>query len=156
MPETDSVSLEPHIDAMGAKGATEGFYYTSRTASSHRRFSLLVFGALITIFLVLLPIGIHVQDWSTAAPLLSAVSTPQEISLTSPCGTSTEQAVSLGCVFDVPTFAWIPPRCYDEELVSSFLAFHDWEWYLDKPPTKRVSLDDVCRGEYDHVYVSWS
>ena len=47
------------------------------------------------------------------------------------CGNSSHEALSLGCSFDVISFAWLPDRCSDKELVDDFLALKHWNWYLD-------------------------
>ena len=70
------------------------------------------------------------------------------------CGTSSHEAVSLGCEFDVMSFAWLPPRCFDQSLMLEFLALRDWQWYLDAESHQRVDMVPVSKGSYDHLYVT--
>ncbi|KAL2132721.1 hypothetical protein VTI74DRAFT_3459 [Chaetomium olivicolor] len=38
-------------------------------------------------------------------------------------------ARSRGCRFDILSFAWQTPECYDEELLDEFLRYDDWQFY---------------------------
>jgi hypothetical protein len=40
--------------------------------------------------------------------------------LRSPCGSYPAEAKALGCQFDIISFCWLPPRCYDAELSHTF------------------------------------
>ena len=79
-------------------------------------------------------------------------SQPEDISPES-CGNSSREALSLGCSFDVMTFAWLPDRCFDKELVDDFLALKDWNWYLDVGGQQTADSASVVAGAYDKVYV---
>ena len=79
-------------------------------------------------------------------------SQPRDISRES-CGNSSHEALSLGCSFDVMTFAWLPDRCFDKELVDDFLALKDWNWYLDARGQRIADSASVIAGDYDMVYV---
>ncbi|PVH73087.1 hypothetical protein DL98DRAFT_398522, partial [Cadophora sp. DSE1049] len=70
------------------------------------------------------------------------------------CGTSSAEAVSLGCHFDVMSFAWLPQACFDGELSHQFLALRDWEWFLDSEGTHGVDMGSVLAGEYSQLYVT--
>ena len=70
------------------------------------------------------------------------------------CGNSSSEAISLGCSFDIVSFAWLPARCFDQELVDRFLALHNWTWYLDTEGQQTVDLASVAAGKYDRLYVS--
>ena len=70
------------------------------------------------------------------------------------CGNSSREALSLGCSFDVMTFAWLPDRCFDKELVDDFLALKDWNWYLDVRGQQIADSASVVAGAYDAVYVT--
>ncbi|XHG07810.1 hypothetical protein AWENTII_010941 [Aspergillus wentii] len=73
----------------------------------------------------------------------------------SPCGNTSAQAHTAGCHFDIITFCWLPDRCYDAELSSSFDDLVDWKWYLDRNKTQPVPKEEALRGELDGLYVSW-
>lgn len=70
------------------------------------------------------------------------------------CGNSSSEALSLGCSFDVISFAWLPVRCFDKELVDEFLALKDWNWYLDAGAQQTADFVSVAAGAYDELYVT--
>jgi len=78
-----------------------------------------------------------------------------DLSDTKTCGVTPTQARSNGCLFDVVSFSWLPPACYDAVLVDDFLAVEPWEWFLDPLGTQPVLLEAVQRGEGSEMYVSW-
>lgn len=58
------------------------------------------------------------------------------------CGTTAEEAIALGCKFDVLNYSWQPPECFDEEIYNRY-----WEksqehgplkWYADSNFTKQL------------------
>lgn len=64
------------------------------------------------------------------------------------CGSTPDEARSLGCKFDIFSYAWYAPPCYNLELHESFLAQHrdDIEWrYMDYTP---LTTDDVLTGDH--------
>lgn len=63
------------------------------------------------------------------------------------CGSTPEEARSLGCFFDQLSFAWQVPECYDEETITEFLAASEWQYFDDEAGTTRVSSQVVARGE---------
>lgn len=48
------------------------------------------------------------------------------------CGANAEEARSLGCKFQIWSYSWVPPECYDGELVQDWLDMRDWEYYDDR------------------------
>lgn len=80
---------------------------------------------------------------------------PNEDILRSPCGSTPAQAKALGCNFDIISFCWLPDRCYDAELSSSFEKLAQWEWYMDHNRTKPVPKTEALTGNFDGLYVSW-
>lgn len=70
------------------------------------------------------------------------------------CGNSSAEARSLGCSFDVMSFAWLPAHCFDRELTDEFLALRDWEWFLDIDGIHAVALDSIIAGGYPQLYVT--
>jgi hypothetical protein len=59
------------------------------------------------------------------------------------CGVTPTQARSNGCRFDVTSFSWLPPACYDDLLVANFLALEPWEWFSDPLGTRPVPLEAI-------------
>ncbi|KAJ5569721.1 uncharacterized protein N7459_009151 [Penicillium hispanicum] len=88
------------------------------------------------------------------ANLLLPASCKIPTSPTAHCGTSREEAKSLGCHFDPMSFSWLPTDCYDAELTETFLDLQAWEWYTDATGSP-APRDAVLTGEYDELFVSW-
>ncbi|KAE8347820.1 hypothetical protein BDV24DRAFT_157298 [Aspergillus arachidicola] len=42
------------------------------------------------------------------------------------CGSTAVEARTAGCQFDLTTFTWVPPACFDEPLMEDFLASRNW------------------------------
>ncbi|KAH8651633.1 hypothetical protein BGZ60DRAFT_420877 [Tricladium varicosporioides] len=80
---------------------------------------------------------------------------PKLPSITS-CGNTSTYARSNGCHFDVMSFSWLPPACYDEKLIEEFLAMESWKWFSDSEGTQPVPLETVQKGDAPQMYVSWS
>ena len=73
----------------------------------------------------------------------------------SDCGMSAAEATQLGCKYDLMSFAWLPPACFDEELTQQFLGEKTWEWYQDPSARSPVSQEEVSLGNFEHLYVKW-
>ena len=115
------------------------------SSTSHRSYTILLI--LLTV-LGITEVGIIAQSLST-----SRTSRPQV--LLSPCGHSPTEARALGCHFDIMSFCWLPDKCYDTELSSTFDNLTQWEWFLDPNKTQPVAHEQVMAGEYMGLYVSW-
>ncbi|KAK5658511.1 hypothetical protein OQA88_1903 [Cercophora sp. LCS_1] len=72
-----------------------------------------------------------------------------------PCGTTPSEARAKGCKFDVNSFSWLPPDCYDEGLSDDVDARNAWTWWLDENGTIPLSHDEAAKGETKEVYVNW-
>ncbi|KAK3293016.1 uncharacterized protein B0H64DRAFT_204550 [Chaetomium fimeti] len=71
------------------------------------------------------------------------------------CGTSPSEARARGCRFDILSFAWQTPECYDSDLMAAFLAHHAWQFYAHANRTdETVDLAVALRGERT-LYVDW-
>lgn len=79
---------------------------------------------------------------------------PQQIAYYT-CGNSTQDATAAGCRFDVMSYTWVHPNCFDQELMYDFLAESDWQWYEDEDSDESLGLDDVARGQHEYVFVTW-
>ncbi|EMD59049.1 hypothetical protein COCSADRAFT_102599 [Bipolaris sorokiniana ND90Pr] len=69
------------------------------------------------------------------------------------CGFTPAEAKSRGCKFDILSFAWQLPECYNAKLMEEFLAEKDWAFYRDPEGTSSVSRDVALQGELD-LYVT--
>jgi hypothetical protein len=70
------------------------------------------------------------------------------------CGDTSETARQRGCHFDVISFAWKVPECFDGELMEQFLAERPWKWSLDENGTKLIDQDDIRTGVHDTGWVT--
>ncbi|KAH8588464.1 hypothetical protein B0O99DRAFT_600805 [Bisporella sp. PMI_857] len=64
------------------------------------------------------------------------------------CGNSTAEAISLGCVYDSLSPAWMQPYCQDAELTAEFETLGDgpngtWIYYADRNHTQELSMSEV-------------
>jgi hypothetical protein len=105
---------------------------------------------------------------TTQARILVAISVVIAVALTSvlihvgiqniyspeSCGGSSAEVISLGCIFDMMSFGWLPARCFDKELTDECLARQDWKWFLDPNRVEAIDFSDVAAGHYDAVYVT--
>jgi hypothetical protein len=70
------------------------------------------------------------------------------------CGSSPTEAQSHGCVFDLLSFAWQAPECYDSDTIAEFEAATHWTYYADEAGTVPVPQDEVALG-LRSVHVRW-
>lgn len=71
------------------------------------------------------------------------------------CGNSSAEASAAGCRFDIMSFAWSQPPCFDEELMDDFLGRGDWAWWLDPRGKRPVLWADAAEGRHSELYVTW-
>ncbi|KFG79788.1 hypothetical protein MANI_009002 [Metarhizium anisopliae] len=105
-----------------------------------RRIVLLSLLALATLVIALASFAYDSQHVNTA--------------LVESCGGSPEEATSLGCSFDVMSFAWLPSRCFDQELMLDFLHLRRWQWFTDADGRHPIDQATVAKGTYEHLYVT--
>jgi hypothetical protein len=86
------------------------------------------------------------------------------------CGSSAAEARSLDCKFDIMSFSWLAPSCFDDDLAAEFEHLQTWQWSLspltaikhggnkDNNTNKNnmtfVDAATVQLGEHESLYVS--
>jgi hypothetical protein len=65
----------------------------------------------------------------------------------SSCGNTPQVARQRGCSFDLISFAWQTPECYDSSLVSEFATWGKWSFYTDKYGNVSVPQHVALVGE---------
>lgn len=128
--------------------------HAATTADSNARLKSLMRngGLLLTLFLTVLS-GLSLVANLAPSPQISRLSTEPKWSS---CGNDSATARSRGCSFDLISFAWQTPECYDGELVSEFASWNgSWTYYADRNFTQIVDQDVAMRGERK-LYVEWS
>jgi hypothetical protein len=73
----------------------------------------------------------------------------------STCGHSLETARERDCSFDLISFAWQTPECYDGELVAEFASWTNWTFYADDKFTAPVSQEIALQGDRTPLFVKW-
>lgn len=79
------------------------------------------------------------------------------------CGSSVEEAIAMGCIFDILAPAWLQPHCHDHALLQEFDTRGDgpngsWLYWADNKHTIPLTvhevglLADVIGGRF---YTSW-
>ncbi|EXJ92892.1 hypothetical protein A1O3_01446 [Capronia epimyces CBS 606.96] len=69
-------------------------------------------------------------------------------------GSSAAEAVALRCRFNATSFAWLPVRCFDAELVNEFLSLQNWRWFRDTEGREPVNLNSITTGSYDQLFMT--
>jgi len=78
----------------------------------------------------------------------------------SSCGTNPAEARARNCSFDILSFAWQTPECYDEPLLSDFLSYDltdgptGWTFWTEPNRNVSISRETVMAGEID-AFVTW-
>lgn len=109
-------------------------------------------------------ISSHAIIYSTCAPQSVMTQSEHPGNLSTPdtasdkvveCGETPEEARARGCAFDPVSFSWLPPLCFDGELVERFLAMRDWQWYYHaNDTTSPVPFAEVQKGEHPWLFVT--
>ena len=71
------------------------------------------------------------------------------------CGSTPAEAEAAGCKFDIMSYTWVQPACFDQELMYDFLGQRDWTWYPDEETQDALTVTDVAAGQHEFVYVTW-
>jgi hypothetical protein len=78
------------------------------------------------------------------------------------CGSSFEEAEAAGCIFDIMTFAWTPPACYDTEVATDVVSeFSElaptrgagvWPWWRWANLTEPLEQTTEVLSKYDDIW----
>lgn len=72
----------------------------------------------------------------------------------SSCGDNPDTARSRGCSFDLLSFAWQTPECYDSDLMAEFADWEgEWSFYADDKFTQPISQQIAIRGDRTPLFV---
>ncbi|KAG9243661.1 hypothetical protein BJ878DRAFT_509788 [Calycina marina] len=73
------------------------------------------------------------------------------------CGHSPAEARARGCSFDISSFAWLTPECYDDALTQEFKKWSNWTWYRNEEPSDddpQISFEEAMAWETD-AWADW-
>ncbi|KAM3543791.1 hypothetical protein ARSEF1564_003344 [Beauveria bassiana] len=71
------------------------------------------------------------------------------------CGSSRDEALQAGCIFDLMSFTWTHKDCHDADLEVEFLSRRAWKWYLDREGTATADEKRVREGQFPSLHVTW-
>lgn len=105
-----------------------------------KRTKYIVFGLIAAVFIVFVP---------TAFLIHSVQSSPW-----TSCGDNPTTARERGCSFDLISFAWQMPECYDSSLVEEFANWETWTFWMDENGTTTVPQEVARLGERT-LWMKW-
>ncbi|KAK4495419.1 hypothetical protein PRZ48_013750 [Zasmidium cellare] len=94
----------------------------------------------------------------TLVAIIKTSSSPPPTAEWSSCGDDPATARSRGCSFDLLSFAWQTPECYDTSLMAEFASWNgdgDWNFYANPNYTEPVSQHIAIQGERTPLFVKW-
>ncbi|KEQ80626.1 hypothetical protein M438DRAFT_348581 [Aureobasidium pullulans EXF-150] len=109
-------------------------------SSSHRKLKIALTSILV--------LAIVIFSALAAAHTLHTTKVPET------CGITPNEARSRGCQYDVMSFAWTPPRCFDSDLMAEFASLRNWTFFTSQNGTEAVPYDSVALGEQDELFVT--
>jgi hypothetical protein len=75
------------------------------------------------------------------------------------CGSTIQEARSLGCKFDPMSWIWVQPACYQADLIDDFLNRTDWHFYLDGntefSQQTEVPMEEWVGGDHKVLFADW-
>lgn len=101
-----------------------------------------------TIAFAMIVSGMMVLIWILRPLYMSSTSTIAS------CGSTPDHARAQNCSFDIISFAWQRPQCYDETLITEFLAWSNWTYFSDPSLSIPVHEQQARQGDKD-LFVDW-
>lgn len=87
------------------------------------------------------------------AAFLLRTGSPTSIKSTS-CAGKTAEELQRDCAFDIISFSWLPPECFDAELSAEWEDLRTWEYYTSINGTEVVPIETVRLGHLE-LYSTW-
>lgn len=110
------------------------------------------------IVLSLSALAVSMASLSRAYFSTAKVQLPSERIVLAPCGRTSREARSNGCVYDVMMTAWVRPECYDKELSDAYF-YRDsanWTFFRDPAGTNVLPHEELFKGHYTEYWVQVS
>ncbi|KAK5657145.1 hypothetical protein OQA88_3202 [Cercophora sp. LCS_1] len=144
----------------GYKDSELDMYPTKRAQPNSQRCSLLIFhgvvymfaiGGLATLLLQLVHFSLLSRDPPPSSPtpdVYRPSTLPTGLSICD-CGSSVQEALSLGCIYDTLATAWLPPACRDDALTAQFDRAGPgedgaWSYFADEAGAIPLTIADVA------------
>ncbi|KUJ23687.1 uncharacterized protein LY89DRAFT_572672 [Mollisia scopiformis] len=74
---------------------------------------------------------------------------------TTSCGWTYDMAVANNCKFQLWSYSWVPPDCFDEKLNDDFLSLHEEEGWGYYSSGVEVPLESVLLGNRNDLMSTW-
>jgi len=132
-----SSDLEPfiHHDSSDSKEREENGENTNTVKLLPRPWSRTAIAA--SILLLIVSVGLVILSTLTPSSKKSMAARPQHkggSTVLAHCGTNPQEAQARGCVWDIMSFGWVHPTCFNKEESDSWYAkYGPWEWYTIFP-----------------------
>ena len=97
-------------------------------------------------------LSIRVSTTTTATVTLNRLPSSAKNDDTAGCGTTPQEAIAHGCVFDLLNYAWSPPACYSPSLMNEYLNGTMYKWYLDRNATQELPQDTDVLSHQPRVW----
>ncbi|KAK4497407.1 hypothetical protein PRZ48_011858 [Zasmidium cellare] len=119
-------------------------------------FKSIVLAAVVLVLAITL-YGVFFTDWTRSVSTCTANTSKDENTATNnpgvlDCGSTREEAIAKGCIFDVLSVGWVPAACYDSQRASKFEdvstivsygSAGSFPWYLDANMTMPIEESDL-------------
>ena len=121
------------------------------------RSCLSVGGIACIVFLGMMAFAVLVRDSrSGKVPDSRPPQTQGGSIVTAHCGTTPEEAQARGCIWDIMSFGWMHPSCFDyEESAQWETQYGPWEWYSERPGNA-TDLIPLTAEELPYTPVVWT
>ena len=167
MHQYDRVDGEDSVPLFGRDGQDDPDHRTSNAVNPksssiltrHRAVSTVMFGILLGALLSILSGGLGVMLFNRIESLpVDQLCVPRMERYH--CGNSTEEALALGCYFDLLSVSFVPWQCADRELEAEFLAEGPWQYWADRHQTQELSQEELWSrptmpNDSFHVTMRW-
>jgi len=90
----------------------------------------------------------HASESHATSPFNTANLDPEILD----CGSSMEEALAKGCVYDSMMPGWTPERCYNRTLELEYRG--DWKWYTTQAATHEIPWSLVETGRYRELWAN--
>ncbi|KAK4160683.1 hypothetical protein QBC43DRAFT_347153 [Cladorrhinum sp. PSN259] len=158
--ELDSLSLKPRTDSNDKNQHTlSSLFHPIIYVFAIWGFISLSFGIIQTVFPD--PSSTPSGSSPTSLDVYRPSTLPQGLT-SCLCGANPSEAISLGCIYDTLSSAWLPPYCRDPELTAEFERAGpgpdgEWTYYADPEGKATMTVEQVAAlggTENPHFYAS--
>ncbi|KAF2169661.1 hypothetical protein M409DRAFT_52178 [Zasmidium cellare ATCC 36951] len=132
----------------------------SRESRTKRARGIVFKSLIVTVVILVFSITLYVvlvSKWARSISTCETKTSKGEATATNEsgvltCGSTREEALSKGCIFDVLSVGWVPAACYDRQrsakfenvsIIVSYGSAGAFKWYLDSEMTVPIAESDL-------------